>query len=176
MFTVSRQGYVAWRDAGIPAAIAMFALVVALATRVPSTAPELRTFRQYHVITRLVAIVAFIATLIVLGSTWSDYRVLRDAEARGTYRVTSGEIERLVPEGSGGHPPESFDVGGVHFTYASNDVTSAYHRTVPEGGPLRNGMSVRIFDVSGRIVRIDTGLHGSLEDTVLGPRRRGAHP
>jgi hypothetical protein len=161
LFDVSRQGYVAWREAGIPFGIAVVAAGVALATRVPSTMPDLRKLRQVHLMMRLVAVVAFVAVLIVLGSTWSDYQYLRNAEARGAYRATAGMIRAFVPEGPEGRPHESFDVNGVHFNYSSNEVTSAYHRTLPEGGQLRNGMLVRILDVGGRIIRVETDPTGS---------------
>jgi hypothetical protein len=157
LFDLSRQGYVAWRDAGIPGGIAVVALCLVLVTRSAAVAGELRTLRQFHLMMRVVAVVAVLGVLVILGDTWSEFQYLREAETQGRYRLTSGIVSAFVPEGPRGRPHESFNVGDVHFEYSSNDVTSAYHRTIREGGKVREGLMVRIQHRDGKIIRLETG-------------------
>ena len=39
--------------------------------------------------------------------------------------------------------------------YSRTDITSAYHLTASEGGPVRNGITVRIADVNSAIARLE---------------------
>jgi hypothetical protein len=110
----------------------------------------------YHISTLVVCCIALVGTVVALIYTWREYQALRGALLAGKYRETIGTVSGLIAEGRDGHPRESFRVNGIRFEYSSSDVTSGYRWTVGRGGPLREGMAVRIADVDGRIVRIET--------------------
>ncbi len=50
---------------------------------------------------------------------------------------------------------ESFAVGDVTVTYPLLASGCGYHRTEVEGGPIREGMRVRLLDWNGQILRLE---------------------
>lgn len=67
----------------------------------------------------------------------------------------AGPITDFHPMPSSGHPDESFIVQGARFEYSENEVTAGFNGTVAVGGPLREGLLVRIWHVNGEILRLD---------------------
>jgi hypothetical protein len=47
----------------------------------------------------------------------------------------------------GGHDTERFDVAGVHFEYSHWNVSQAFNQDITVGGPIREGLYVRIHYV-----------------------------
>jgi hypothetical protein len=62
--------------------------------------------------------------------------------------VVEGVVENFHPMPSGGHDTERFDVSGVHFEYSHWGMTQGFNQDVTVGGPVRNGLYVRIHYVS----------------------------
>jgi hypothetical protein len=155
LYDVARQGYQTWRDAWLPALVAIVALVLGfVARKTAGDSPNSRLL-AYNRVARLGAFFGVVGTLASLIYTLREFHRFSDALNSGNYRSITGTVTHLVPERSDGHPRESFQVDTVRFEYSSSDVTSAFHRTVGIGGPLREGLSVRIADVDGRIVRLE---------------------
>jgi hypothetical protein len=50
---------------------------------------------------------------------------------------------------------ESFDIGAKHFAYPDTGNTAAFSTTEVYGGPMRNGLHVRIHHCGGDIARLD---------------------
>jgi hypothetical protein len=98
---------------------------------------------------------ATLVTIFILVVTWRDYSAMRSALVTRTYRVVAGQVTAFVPEGPNGHPMERFTVNGSQYVYASSDITSAFHQTAGNGGPLHEGALVRIADVHGAIARLE---------------------
>ena len=69
--------------------------------------------------------------------------------------MTEGVVRDFVPERLGGHGLERFRVGDTRFEYSSSDSKSAFNWTVGNGGPIREGLRVRILDVDGAIARVE---------------------
>ncbi len=70
--------------------------------------------------------------------------------------IIEGAVTDFQPRPAGGGA-ESFAVGGRRFQY-SNDVSSSSHgfsETASRGGPIRNGLKVRIHHVDGVIARLE---------------------
>ena len=61
--------------------------------------------------------------------------------------VVEGPVENFVPMPYQGHSLESFDVAGVHFAYSDYVLTSGFNNTSSHGGPIRQGLYVRIHYV-----------------------------
>lgn len=91
----------------------------------------------------------------VLEGTHSEFLRLRTADETGDYRMLQGVVTNFVPEGNGGHPMERFTLQGVTFSYSTYDGTSAFHLTARHGGPMRDGLSVRLAEHNGRILRLE---------------------
>ena len=61
--------------------------------------------------------------------------------------VVEGPIEHFHPMPASGHDSERFDVAGVHFEYSHWSVSQGFNQDVTVGGPIRNGLQVRIHYV-----------------------------
>jgi hypothetical protein len=81
-----------------------------------------------------------IASVAVFGgwtATWL-------AETRGQLAVVAGPVETFHPVPYDGHDTERFTVSNVHFAYSDYEVTSGFNQTSCHGGPIREGLQVRI--------------------------------
>ncbi|HEX6536964.1 MAG TPA: hypothetical protein VF041_20430 [Gemmatimonadaceae bacterium] len=106
------------------------------------------------------AIVTFAAIMLFGAFTWfidgyRDYRRMRSELLSGHYETVDGVITNFVPGGFGDHPLESFTVAGHDYWYSFSILTPGYHRPHWLGGPLRDGLHVRIADVHGQIARLE---------------------
>ena len=95
-----------------------------------------------------------LATGAFLG-TYGQYRGLVRALENRDYVVVEGVVHDFVPMPVDGHPNESFEVAGRRYEYSDFMVTQAFNNTQSHGGPMRDGLRVRIADVSGRIARLE---------------------
>jgi hypothetical protein len=76
--------------------------------------------------------------------------------AKGQTEVVEGPVENFRPQPRGGHARERFTVKGVAFSFSDNVLTPGFHRTVARGGPLREGLPVRInYDPRHQILRLE---------------------
>jgi hypothetical protein len=97
---------------------------------------------------------------ILFGMLWfgawlivfKHYSELGDALSRGGYEVVEG---RVTEYSSYGKDSESFTVGGHGFSYSGYDLTKGFNQTRAKGGPIREGLQVRIAYVDESIVRIE---------------------
>jgi hypothetical protein len=69
--------------------------------------------------------------------------------------VVEGVVHDFVPMPFDGHPHESFEVAGHSYEYSDFEVTQGFNNTQSHGGPMRDGLRVRIADVGGRIARLE---------------------
>jgi hypothetical protein len=89
------------------------------------------------------------------AGTWSDYSELRDALRTGRYALVEGVVTDFVPMPKEGHAYERFSVNGCTYRYSDFVVTGAFNNTSSHGGPVREGLRVRIADVRGKIARLE---------------------
>jgi hypothetical protein len=87
--------------------------------------------------------------------TFSDYR--RAAAAMRDHRASmvEGVVMDFHPMPVTGHATESFTVNGVKFGYSDYIVTAGFNNTASHGGPIREGLRVRIWHLNGEILRLD---------------------
>jgi hypothetical protein len=113
--------------------------------------------------------IAGLGLLWALGATAALYRF--HAEARAAAKssntpVVEGDVRDFHPAPWAGHEDESFVVSGVRFAYSDYVITGGFRRTSSHGGPIRQGLRVRVrylpdraTDATGRptnlIVRLD---------------------
>jgi len=103
------------------------------------------------------AMVAFgvLITISSFGATYGEYRQLVAALEHRDFTVVEGVVHNFVPMPYEGHADESFDVAGHHYEYSDFMVTEGFNNTQSHGGPIRDGLRVRIADVGGRIARLE---------------------
>lgn len=88
-----------------------------------------------------------LATVGILGSWYST-----QAEIRKGAPVVEGAVENFHPMPVTGHDQEHFTVQGVYFAYSDYSVTSGFNNTSSHGGPIREGLYVRIH-YTGSVTR-----------------------
>jgi hypothetical protein len=83
-----------------------------------------------------------------------DLRASHDLAARNCTSV-AGVVEDFHPAPWEGHSMESFTVAGVRFEYSDYVVSAGFNNTASHGGPIRQGLPVRICYRDGQILRLD---------------------
>jgi hypothetical protein len=98
---------------------------------------------------------AIVWTLISFASTFADYRGAVSALQDNRARVVEGAVTEFKPIPYTGKGMESFVVQGVRFKYSNYDVTAGFNTTTAHGGPIREGLPVKIWYSDGKILRLD---------------------
>jgi len=90
----------------------------------------------------------------------SNYDGLADNLENGNALVTEGVVENFHPMPVTGHDSEHFTVKGNYFSYSDFEVTGAFNNSSSHGGPIREGLNVRITylprENRNLILRIET--------------------
>lgn len=94
-------------------------------------------------------------TLSVVGDTLR----MRYRLNHGDYVVVEGVVSDFVPGDWTGHRQELWRVRSgdqdYWYTYSKPIITSGFRQTQEEGGPIHNGVHVRIADEDGLIARLE---------------------
>lgn len=77
-------------------------------------------------------------------STYGEYISIKHAFEAKNYQVVEGPVKNFVPMPYMGHAMESFSVNGVRFSYSDYLVTNGFNHTTSHGGPIHEGLDVRI--------------------------------
>jgi hypothetical protein len=72
----------------------------------------------------------------------------------GRCKIVEGRVEHFHPMPAQGHDVEHFDVRGVEFSYSDYIITAGFNNTASHGGPIREGLPVRICYRDGEILRL----------------------
>ena len=75
----------------------------------------------------------------------------------GQYSVVEGLVTNFTTIPHNGHGRESFTVAGQHFSYSPYKMTNAFHQIAADGGPMRDGLYVRIIYRDDVILKIEIG-------------------
>ncbi|WP_461535268.1 hypothetical protein [Spongorhabdus nitratireducens] len=102
------------------------------------------------------------AVFIAVASTSNIYnkkQTLRALYEQGRFHVVEGIVEDFDPMTSRGNKNESFTVNGVMFKYSGYRITQGFNQTASEGGPVREGLPVRVsyIDQDNTIIKLETG-------------------
>jgi hypothetical protein len=101
---------------------------------------------------------AIIWTISAFASTFADNRSVTSALAEGHYDVVEGVVADVVAAPPGhAQKSESFVVNGRRFFYFGYVVGAAFHQMASQGGPIRDGLHVRIACDGERILRLEIG-------------------
>jgi hypothetical protein len=114
-------------------------------------------------ISALVAVAGVAFTIFGVHENYSAYRDLRRALEDGRYALVEGSVEGFVPGRPDGHQNELFRVGAHRFEYSPYLGMTGFRQLRAAGGPIREGLQVRIYDVNGTIARLDTAARSHLD-------------
>jgi hypothetical protein len=90
------------------------------------------------------------AFLITFGAYWSGRETLLSGKAQ----YVEGNVQHFIPMPYQGHADESFDVSGVSFHYSDFQVGGGFNNTSSHGGPIRDGLFVRIWYSGNNILKL----------------------
>jgi hypothetical protein len=107
----------------------------------------------------LVAYVAPVVFIVVFASallhTYRLHLRLRKAVRDGTAQLIEGYVTHFSPMPYEGHADESFVINGNTLAYSDFNVTGCFNNTSSHGGPIREGLRIRIWVVNDCIARLE---------------------
>jgi hypothetical protein len=83
-------------------------------------------------------------TLFAAFAVVWPYFAVRAALRDGATRVVEGVVAEFHAMPRHGHDTERFVVQDLHFRYSDYSVSPAFHNSSSHGGPIRDGLYVRI--------------------------------
>jgi len=90
----------------------------------------------------------------MIAGSIMQHRSLVQALNEHSAEQVAGRVQGFHP-GNGGHEREYFKVAGRSFCYGDAVITGGFNRTSAGGGPIHEGLQVRIWHVEGTIVRLE---------------------
>jgi len=86
--------------------------------------------------------------------------VLQPSELAAAYRagkceIVEGMVTQFHPMPAREHDSESFVVAGKRFHYSDYSMTAGFHQSIQHGGPIREGLKVRIHHLGNDIAKLE---------------------
>ena len=101
---------------------------------------------------------------VIIGTFWTIFvgmlffqsaRVVKDFRS-GNAQILEGDVTDFSPMPTTGHGTESFTLNGVRFAYSNLEFHGpCFDRTILVGGPIKNGLHVRVTRVGNCIVKLE---------------------
>jgi len=152
VYDVAQAGYTDWWFPAIGVAIFAFALASRYFRR-----KETRALGPWF--THLFAGFAMCWVMGTFWATYGGYRSMRNALRSGRFTVVEGRVRNFHPSDPGDHTDETWEVesGGrmYRYAYAPSSLTPGFRKTSVHGGPVHEGLRVRVADVDGYIARLE---------------------
>jgi len=162
VFDVNTVGYEAWL---FPAGVLIFAVIAVLVVRSVPPRPGVVMTPVLRAVPYLVYGFAVLFTVFSFVGTYVQLARLRAAVASGRVQVVEGQVTDFTPLSDFGNKRESFRVSDHWFAYSDYGVTGGFNNTSTHGGPIREGLPVRVTYVGNTIVRLE----------VADPKRPSSH-
>jgi hypothetical protein len=154
VFDITEAGYKSW---SFPAhgliLVAVGAVLVLLRRRLAGRWGRHR--RYVSVFTLLFFGFAVFWTLTAFFATYFEYARLRQAIEGGRISVVEGIVGQFKPMPVTGHAMERFCVRDKCFEYSDYVITGGFNNTTSHGGPIREGLPVRVTFVGNTIVKLE---------------------
>jgi hypothetical protein len=97
--------------------------------------------------------VSVIFTVAGLGS-YFEYKQNLNILITGQASYVEGEVYDFKPMPYSGHSLEVFSVNNISFSYSDYIKNAAFNNTASHGGPIKNGLSVKIWYYKGEILKL----------------------
>lgn len=99
--------------------------------------------------------VLFIFTIFALIGLIFGHLALAASLWNGRCQVIEGEVSDFHPMPVGGHNKEWFSVGRHRFEYSDYILSPGFNNTASHGGPIKNGLKVKIHSFKGIIAKLE---------------------
>jgi len=156
VFDAGRQGWQTW---WFPAAGLIFVGIGGLLVFTPEPMqrlfPQELQVRARPIFSWFFLLFSLLWTGAVFGTTFQEYETVKAVFGAGRYSVAEGPVTNFVPMPYTGHAEESFTVNGHRFSYSDYVVTQGFNNTASHGGPIREGLYVRITYYGNLILRLE---------------------
>ena len=100
---------------------------------------------------------AVLWTVSAWHSASSHQNELRSRYVSGDFTVVEGVVENFDPMPEHGNKMESFTVKNTKFSYSDFYITPGFNNAASRGGPIREGLYVRISHIGNTIVKLEVG-------------------
>jgi hypothetical protein len=147
VFVVLQKSPPWWLSAVVPTAVAV------------STVLAIVVFVKYK--TRRVSLAVAYVVMLFMAMTLSPagmsdmYARAKDTYVKGDYSIAEGTVANFQPMPYSGHQNETFSVNGVEFSYSDSIVDPCFNNTASHGGPIRDGLRVRIAYSGDCILKLE---------------------
>jgi hypothetical protein len=156
VFDITVAGYKSWTFPAFGLAfVAAGAVLVSLRRRLPGWWPKDPRPRDVFAFAYLGFALLWTATTFLV--TYSEYVRLRRAVENGRTDVVEGVVSQFKPMPPTDKGMERFCVQKECFEYSNNVVTAGFNDTSLHGGPIREGLAVRVTYVGNEIVKLEVG-------------------
>jgi hypothetical protein len=92
---------------------------------------------------------------LAFTTMFTEYSNLRSEYRKGQFSVVEGLVSNFRPMPYEGHQQECFTVQSQTFCYSDYVVTGGFSNATSHGGPIREGLPVRVSYIGGAIVRLE---------------------
>ena len=153
VFTVLQQS-VPWQARFILPGIILFGIIGAVIAIIQRRG---RLSKSFIVLTTVVCAVF----LLLASSTYNApgvqdmYARAKDAYIQGQYSTVEGTVTNFHPMPYSGHQNETFSVSGIQFSYSDYVLIPCFNNTSSHGGPIREGLRVRIAYSGNCILKLE---------------------
>lgn len=148
VFDISQQSVDWW----FPAAGFLFLVIGIVFVKFIS---KLEGHRNAKLVGWFMIVFASFWTLIAAVSMYSSHTDFLGAYKAAQYSVIEGTVEDFHPMPYSGHAEECFRVENERFCYSDYVIDPGFRQTASHGGPIREGLPVRITYYQGRILRLE---------------------
>jgi hypothetical protein len=97
---------------------------------------------------------AVVWTLIAFVSTYGEYSSLCKSVGSNA-QVVEGIVTNFKPMPATGHAMEKFCVSDACFEYSDYVIVSGFNNTASHGGPVREGLPVRVTYIGNSILKLE---------------------
>jgi hypothetical protein len=92
---------------------------------------------------------------LAFTTMFPEYLDLRSAYRHGQFSVVEGTVTNFQPMPYEGHQDECFSVQSETFCYSAYVVTAGFNNSASHGGPIRDGIPIRVSYIDNTIVRLE---------------------
>lgn len=150
-YDVSQEGI--WRDAISNTAVPLLFVLAGIAVLIYSIR------RRQRDLIGFVSLWLIVSICVGLPGSWnvvSQRMQCIDWLRTGDFEIVEGPVANFKPMPYTGHSLEVFTVNNVTFRYSDYDISQGgFNNTASHGGPIHEGLHVRIAHRQGRILRLE---------------------
>jgi len=92
---------------------------------------------------------------LAFTATFGEYLKVRSAYRQGQLSIVEGNVTNFRPMPYEGHQDECFSVQSETFCYSDYGVTAGFNNSASHGGPIREGLPIRVSYIGNTIVRLE---------------------